>query len=49
MDRPAAVCAAPGHDEAPPPGLPQPGTEGRGADEEGGGTHQHRRPAEDGE
>ena len=49
VGRPAAVRAAAGHDEAPPAGLPQPGPEGRGADEEGGGAHQRRRPAEDGE
>lgn len=36
------------HDETPPAGLPQPGPEGCGPDEEGGGTDKYRGPAEDG-
>lgn len=49
MDHHTDVCAAAGDDEASFAGLPQPGAEGGGADEEGGGANKYRRPAEDGD
>lgn len=47
MDHRGPVRAASGADPVPPAGLPQPGSEVGGADEEGGGTNRcHRYPAE---
>lgn len=49
MDHRADVCPPARHDEASFAGLPQPGPEGRGSDEEGSRADKHRRPAEDGD
>lgn len=42
------VCATARHDETSPAGLPKPGTEGCGPDEEGSRTDKYSWPAEDG-
>lgn len=49
MHRGGAVCAAAGADPLPPAGLPQPGSEVGGADEEGGGKNCCRRHPEEGQ
>lgn len=49
MDHRTDVCPPARHDEASFAGLPQPGPEGRGPDEEGSRADKHRRPAEDGD
>lgn len=49
MGHRADVHPAARYDEASFAGLPQPGPEGRGPDEEGSGADKHRRAAEDGD
>lgn len=49
MDHHTDVHPPAGDDEASFAGLPQPGPEGSGTDEEGGRTDKYRGPAEDGE
>lgn len=43
-----AVLAEAGLNAPPPPGIPEPGPEVRGPNEEGGWENQHSRPAENG-
>lgn len=49
MDHRTDVRPPARHDETSFAGLPQPGPEGRGPDEEGSGADKHRRAAEDGD
>lgn len=49
MDHRTDVRPPARYDETSFAGLPQPGPEGRGPDEEGSGADKHRRAAEDGD